>query len=83
MKQRRISKHDTRKVQRKKHDTLIEHVGLYSRPWLNDSTLKRQTRILITRGTDRCHLSKQPTTMCFHWIIRQKAQMMHLASHYL
>lgn len=42
-----------------------------------------QTWILITRRADWCHLSKQWKIMCLHYITRQKAQMMHLAFHYL
>lgn len=63
IKNSRMSKHDTRKVLRNRHSSLIEPPGLYSSPWLYYGKHERQTKISITGGAGCCHLSKQPKTM--------------------
>lgn len=63
MKKSMISKHDTRKVVRNKHNSLIELQGLHSHSWLDDNTRKRQTRIWISRGTG-CFICQNSPKQC-------------------
>lgn len=61
----RLSKRDTRKVLRNKHNSFIELRGLYSSRWRWNGKHERQTRILITRRRGCCHLSYLPKQHVF------------------